>query len=336
MNKVDKMKYLKAPVAVMAIALAAMGCNSSTSGAKNTDNNASATEVILGNFNADSAYQYVADQLAFGPRVPGSEGHRLCRDYIVSKVNGADSVIVQEAVVTAFNGDKLPISNIIACYNTASPRHILLAAHWDTRPWADMDADESRRNEPIPGANDGGSGVAVLLEIARNFAEQRPSIGVDLIFFDAEDYGNSGFGDTSDSWCLGSQYWAANMTPYTPGNLPEYGILLDMVGGRDARFHYEAFSQLRAAKPVAKIWGEAERLGYGEIFPRTVGGAITDDHIVLIKAGIPTADIIESNNIETGTFAPTWHTHSDNLDNIDKNTLKAVGQTVLNIAYKEK
>ena len=178
--------------------------------------------VRLGAFSADSAYNYIAGQVSFGPRVPGSDGHRACRDYIVETLrrHGADSIIVQQATVEAYNGDRLPISNIIAGFNLQSAKRILLAAHWDTRPWADMETSETLRQRPIEGANDGGSGVGVLLEIARNFAAKRPSVGVDLFFIDAEDYGNSdGFGMNADTWCLGSQYWAQNMVPYKADNL---------------------------------------------------------------------------------------------------------------------
>jgi len=246
-------------------------------------------------------------------------------------------VIVQEATVKAYTGEMLPISNIIAQYNRANTRRILLAAHWDTRPWADQDDNAADRDKPIPGANDGASGVGVLLEIARNFAARQPGVGVDLIFFDAEDYGRSGgFYNHNDTWCLGSQHWAETKVPYTSGNLPVYGILLDMVGGRDARFHYEAFAHENAPTPCLKVWSEAKRLGYGDMFINTIGGAIIDDHVILTRAGIPTADIIELNNEVTSSFPPTWHTLDDNLEHIDPHVLDAVGQTVLNVAYNEK
>ena len=320
--------------------------SASCAGSSQTDDRQSAatdsqtsTTAVLGAFNADSAYNFIAQQVAFGPRVPGTQGHTMCRDYIVNTLRrvGADSIIVQNATVKAYTGETLPISNIIAGFNTENARRILLVAHWDTRPWADMESSTELRNQPITGANDGGSGVGVLLEIARNLAQKRPGVGVDLLFVDAEDYGsNDGFGTHADSWCLGSQYWVENIVPYSADNLPVYGILLDMVGGRDARFHYEAYSLHHAETPTLKVWSEAERLGYGDRFIKAIGGAATDDHVVLTKGGIPTTDIIEINNVETSTFPPTWHTHSDNLENIDRATLKAVGETVLNVVYKEK
>jgi len=297
-------------------------------------------ELLLGQFNADSAYSFIEQQVAFGPRVPGTDAHRACRNYLIDKLKSykADSLIIQDAVVTAYNGDKLPITNIIAGWNVNVPRRILLVAHWDSRPWSDKETDADDRQKAVPGANDGASGVAVLLEIARNFALREPNVGVDIMFTDAEDYGDStGFDDKEDTWCLGTQYWIKNgMKPYRPDNLPAYGILLDMVGGRNAKFHYEYYSQLNAPNPTIKVWGEAKRLGYGDKFIRRVGAAVTDDHIFLTRAGIPTTNVIEGLNDQTQSFAPTWHTTDDTVENIDRSSLKAVGETVLNVIYKEK
>ena len=318
--------------------LALPSCNGRKAASDTDATNMLPRATLLGNFNSDSAYRYVAEQVNFGPRVPGSAGHRACRDYIISKLKSfdCDTLIVQDAVVEAYNGDKLPISNIIASYNKNARRRILLVAHWDTRPWADMSISEERRNTPVPGANDGGSGTAVLLEIARNLGMKSPNVGVDLLFVDAEDYGDSrGFGENEDTWCLGTQYWVANMTPYTRENMPVYGILLDMVGGIGAVFHYENFSQQYARTITDKVWSEAERLGHGDRFIQALGGAVTDDHIFLTRAGIPTTDIIESNNVETQSFPPTWHTLRDNMNNISHRSLQAVGETVLNVVYKE-
>lgn len=297
-------------------------------------------ELLLGQFNADSAYNFIKQQLAFGPRVPGTDSHKACRKYLIDKLKSynADSLVIQDATVTAFNGDKLPITNIIAGWNINVPRRVLLVAHWDTRPWSDEETDADARMLPVDGANDGASGVAVLLEIARNMAILEPNIGIDIMFTDAEDYGdNSGFDQSESTWCLGTQYWVkSGMPPYSSENMPVYGILLDMVGGRNARFHYEYYSQLNAPTATTKVWGEAARLGYGDIFIRRVGSAVTDDHIFLTRAGIPTTNIIEGLNEQTQSFAPTWHTNDDNIDNIDRKSLKAVGETVLNVVYKEK
>ena len=286
-------------------------------------------------FDADSAYNYVKAQVNFGPRVPGTQGHIRCAQYLVDELKrcGVDTVIEQKTTVTAFNGDKLPINNIMGQVNKDAMSRVLLLAHWDTRPWADAEEDKSKHNTPIPGANDGGSGVGVLLEIARCLQIKRPTIGVDILFVDAEDYGTS-FG-AENTWCLGAQYWVNNM-PYKQGRVPQYGILLDMVGGIDAKFHREYLSQYLAPSVVDKVWGMASALEYGNVFANQIGGSIVDDHMYINQVGIPCIDIIESQNPQTGSFNPTWHTLDDNMSNIDRKSLKAVGQTVLNVIYNEK
>lgn len=288
-------------------------------------------------FNSDSAYNYVAGQVAFGPRVPGSEPHKKCAAYIVSKLQGADTIIIQNTVARNFRGESIPLTNIMGRFNISADKRILLVAHWDTRPWADNDDNEAYHTTPIDGANDGASGVGILLELARLFGEKRPEVGVDMLFVDGEDSGDSGSwsANNDDTWCLGSQYWI-NHTPYSPDNLPAYGILLDMVGGRNANFYREYSSELNARDINSKVWAIANASGYGDRFINTVRGAVTDDHIYINQAGIPTIDIIECGNSETGSFPPTWHTLDDNMDNIDRSTLKAVGQTVANTIYLEK
>ena len=327
------MRFTFVSLAIAALICSCTGRTATATADRNTD-----TAEPLGCFSEDSAYKYVSEQVAFGPRVPGTEQHDMCRDYLVDKLKGfgADTVIVQQADLQAFNGDILPSSNIIAMYNKEAGDRILLAAHWDSRPWADHDPDPDKRAMPVPGANDGGSGVGVLLEIARNLQLRAPSVGVDIILFDSEDYGNSGQGTyDDDGWCLGSKYWVANMVPYQGHALPEYGILLDMVGNREALFHYEENSTLFAATPTVKVWAEAERMGYGNCFPRRLGGAVIDDHLYLSNAGIPTTDIIEMLNIETGSFFPEWHTTHDDMSNISAATLGMVGKVVLNVVYQE-
>lgn len=287
-------------------------------------------------FNADSAYRNVKAQVDCGTRVPGTEGHSKCAKLLVNELKryGADSVIEQKTTVTAFNGDKLPINNIMGSFNKDAKRRVLLLAHWDTRPWADEDPDESRRKQPIPGANDGGSGVGVLLEVARCLQIEKPAIGVDILFVDAEDYGESQ-GQSENSWCLGTQYWVTKH-PYTVENMPIYGILLDIVGGLDARFHREIASHQLAGSIVDKVWGTASMSGYGNVFINQIGGAVMDDHVYVNQLGIPCIDIIENQNSQTGSFPPTWHTHADNMSNISRTSLKAVGQVVLNVIYNEK
>ena len=328
-----------APIAIAVFMCAgAAACASSSS--KGDSGAESAAEVVVkGEFSADSAYEYIARQVEFGPRVPGTAAHDSCAEFLISEMEriGVDSIIVQRGEVTAFDGTVLPICNIISGINVDKARRVLLAAHWDTRPWCDRDHNPEKRKHAVLGANDGGSGVGVIMEIARNLVKNRPDIGVDFIFFDAEDYGDaSGFSDVPESWCLGSQYWAEHLIPYSVNNMPVYGILLDMVGGQNARFHYEMFSREMAPTPTMKVWSTAARIGHGDRFIQSLGGAVTDDHVFLCRAGIPTTDIIEMINEETASFPPTWHTDHDNMEHIDKASLRAVGETVLNVLYNEK
>lgn len=292
-----------------------------------------------GAFSADSAYGYVERQVAFGPRIPGSNAHKACREWLTSQLGSyADTVMVTGTPVKAWDGNTLPVHNILGRFNPQSTTRILLLAHYDTRPWADHDPDEDARMLPFDGANDGASGVGVLLEIARNLAKERPEIGVDILLTDVEDYGARNdvqVAGEEDSWCLGSQQFVQNL-PYNAVDAPRYGILLDMVGGKNARFPQEYFSARYAQKPTAKVWAMAKKLGLGNRFPTSEGGSINDDHIPFIRAGIPVTDIIESANPSTGSFNPTWHTHADNMENIDKTTLGDVGRVVLNVIYSEK
>lgn len=322
----------------MALCACTAGNNSHTSEPEASTVQASASRVSAPKFNADTAYSYIQKQVYFGSRVPGTESHRRCAEWIVAtlKGNGADSIIVQNAKVRAFNGDELPITNIMGMYNPAATRRVLLAAHYDTRPWADAESDPALRAKPIPGANDGASGVGALLEIARQIGMRRPDVGVDILLVDAEDYGDSGgFGMNEETWCLGTQHWAKNM-PYTRENMPIYGIVLDMVAGTNARFHREYLSNRTAPQIVDKVWGEARRGGYERTFINEVGGSIIDDHLFIDRAGIPCIDIVECNNAITRSFPPTWHTQHDDMASIDITPLRAVGQTVLSVLYSER
>lgn len=290
-------------------------------------------------FDPDSAYAFVERQVAFGARVPGSEAHRACGDWLAAKLKGyGAAVIEQEGTVKAFNGQQLPVRNIIASWKPEAEDRLLLFAHWDTRPFADKDLD--RKNEPIDGANDGGSGVGVWLEVARHVAEAPPALGIDLIFFDVEDYGQPsgamGVDQAStDTWCLGSQYWTRNL--HVPGYTARYGILLDMVGARDARFYQEAISMRYAPHVVRKVWRTAEALGHGDRFiPEVKLFVGTDDHdVVNRRLRIPSIDIIEYHEGTNG-FHPSWHTHDDSMDVIDRTTLQAVGRTVMEVIWKER
>lgn len=293
-------------------------------------------------FSADSAYAFVSRQVGFGPRVPNTAGHRKCGDYLIAtlKKYGAE-VTVQEFTATAYDKTPLAARNIFAAFNPQATKRILLAAHWDTRHVADKDSVRTR--QPIDGANDGASGVGILLEVARvlSTANSKPTVGVDVILFDVEDYGIPEFEDRNkfmspeqniEYYCLGSQHWGKNL--HKPGYSAYFGILLDMAGGKNAVFNREGSSLRYASGIVDKVWNIGQALGYGQYFRSAQAPEIIDDHVYINEyARIPTIDIIDF-SIE-GEFGPYHHTHADNLDVIDKNTLKAVGQTVLQVLYQE-
>lgn len=289
-------------------------------------------------FNADSAYTYVEKQVAFGPRVPNSEAHKACANYLADELKrfGAKT-FVQEANLTAYDGTRLNCFNIIGSYNPDMDNRVLLFAHWDSRPYSDHDPDLANHRKPLDGADDGASGVGALLEIARQLQMKDPSIGVDIIFFDAEDYGTPEFVDDykPDTWCLGTQFWTRNT--HVPNYRAKYGILLDMVGGRSATF-FKEYQSVRAAAPIVEmVWSAARNLGYGKYFINADGGAVTDDHQYVISGlGIPCIDIINYDPDSEKGFPEYWHTQRDNMSNIDRETLKAVGQTVLHVIYNEK
>ena len=296
---------------------------------------------IVPQFNADSAYNFVARQVAFGPRVPGTVTHRKCGDYLVSKLRsyGAE-VVTQDIDLKAYNGDLLKSRNIIARFQPEKMERVMLCAHWDTRPWADSDPNKANHYKPLPGANDGGSGVGVLLEIARQLADVPTTVGVDIILFDAEDYGLhendvEKYASVTNSWALGSQYWSRHPHEFAYG--PKYGILLDIVGAPGSQFRQEGISMHYAPNVVRMVWKHAKDAGYSRFFVDEEGGYITDDHLYVNKtAGIPCIDIINCDPESPNGFGPYHHTMKDDMDWIDKETLKAVGQTVLYVIYSEK
>lgn len=322
-------------IAGIALILTACGSASGNKAAEPASReHQAASQERVSRFDPDSAMTFLRAQTAAGPRVPGSQAHKATGDYLASTLRslGADTVIEHLAEATAWNGDRLHLRNIMARYNPGStgPR-ILLVAHWDSRPWADSETDPSRSSLPIDGANDGASGVAVLLETARLMSLDRPADPVDILFVDGEDYGSDASPDET-SWCLGTQAWVKEM-PYDFSTLPRYAVLLDMVGGRDARFHRETVSNYLAKEIVDRLWSRATRLGMADRFINEPGGTVVDDHLFLNRAGIPAIDIIESKNPATGSFNPTWHTLDDTADNIDPASLGAVGRLVESIVY---
>ena len=295
-------------------------------------------------FSADSAYTYIAQQLAFGARVPGSEAHEACGDWLVSELarHGAQ-VKSQHGTMPNYAGKPQAIRNIVALLEGNTAHAILLCAHWDCRPWSDEEELYENRFEPVMGANDGASGVGVILEMVRQLSLRKlrgefvPSVQV--VFFDCEDMGTPAHftGSQRDhTWCLGSQLWAKE---YKQSNVEcqlstvkcQYGVLLDMVGDPSATFPREYFSMQYAGSYVERLWREASKLGYGRYFvQQATYYPITDDHYyVNTIAGIPCLDIIDYKmNTETG-FAHWWHTLHDDIQNINKQTLQAVGETVL-------
>ncbi len=288
-------------------------------------------------FNADSAYAFVEKQVSFGARVPNTPAHENCAKFLIDKLESYQwQVIPQRFETVAFDGTVLKSTNIIASLKPELKKRILLAAHWDSRPFADQDSQ--RKNEPILGANDGGSGVGVLLEVARLLRADtaKLNIGVDIIFFDSEDYGQKeGTKATDykpDTWCLGSQYWAKNK--HTPSYIAFYGVLLDMVGAKGAKFYQEENSMKFAPSIVQKMWSIGHELGYKDYFIFEPCGGITDDHLYVNQlAKIPMIDVIQYH--PKNGFGEFWHKHTDNMDIIDKNTLKAVGQTLIQLLYNE-
>lgn len=309
---------------LMSCAALCWGCSAKGSATSTVAADTVAQPVAEPVFSADSAYAYVERQVKFGPRVPNTEAHRLAGEWLAAELarHGA-TVVDQPMTLTTFDGTRLKARNIMGRYNPESQERILLLAHWDCRPWADEDSDEAKHTEPVDGANDGASGVGVLLEIARQLGMNAPSKGIDILFVDAEDWGDSG---VSDSWALGAQYFVAN--PPVAGYSADKAILLDMVGGKDAKFYREYFSESAAPDLNDDLWQTAGRLGHGERFINRIGTAVTDDHVELIKAGIPAVDIIEYNPGGSG-FNEHWHTSHDNMEGISAETLGMVGETVM-------
>lgn len=346
--------------------LALTACNA-TKKADNTETEGKTVEI---EFNADSAYAFTAAQCDFGPRTMNSDAHEQCGKWIADKFRSYGCTIeTQQADLKGYDGTVLKSTNIIAHYNPEAQQRILICAHWDSRPWADNDPDEANHKTPVMAANDGASGVAVMLELARilnengnvnknisspttgqqqtkdstHITEEESgmgaplNIGIDFVCFDAEDWGVPSWSDAEDdgsSWALGAQYWASNLPK---DNKPDYGILLDMVGGEGAQFHKERMSQRYAPNIVSKVWKAAKVAGYASFFPMSEGGFVNDDHVpVNDKAGIPTIDIIPYYpDCQASSFGPTWHTVNDTMEHIDHATLKAVGQTLIQLIYTE-
>jgi glutaminyl-peptide cyclotransferase len=287
-------------------------------------------------FNADNAYAHVQSQLAFGPRVPGTASQLKCADWMVAELKkSCDSVFTQKVSVTQpVSGKVFPCINIVGAINPLAKSRILLLCHWDSRGMADNDSNKANHSKAIDAADDGASGVAVLLEIARAINTQKLDIGVDILMADVEDMGKNEYevAGQESSFCLGTRFWAK--APHLPNYTANYGICLDMVGARGAEFRLEQYSKQVAGDFQNKIWSTASSLGYQNYFIYEDGGGITDDHVEVHKyARIPSVDIINTSQTSGTGFAKHWHTLDDNIAVIDKNTMKAVGQTVLQVLY---
>ena len=279
-------------------------------------------------FDGEAALGYIRTQLAFGPRIPGAPGHARMAAWLDSLLRvRADTVIAQRWTHATARGDSLPLVNFIARFNPRATTRLLFLAHWDTRPRADgrFSRDSTL---PVPGANDGGSGVAILLGMADQLKKAPPAVGVDLLFVDGEDYGDF---DHNQDVLLGSRYFAAHLPP---GPLPRFAVLLDMVGDKDLRIEQEGRSLTGAPDVVEKVWSLAARLGHGAVFPPQEGITLDDDHVPLQEAGIRAIDLID---FTFGGDDNRWnHTPDDTIDKVSSASLQVVGDVVMAVVRTER
>jgi hypothetical protein len=283
-------------------------------------------------FSGERALALVEEQVAFGPRIPGSEGHARTLAWLEAALEAHADAVRLHPFTHRDAHDSTRVwegTNVVASFNLdpEGGRRVMLAAHWDTRPWADQDPDPAKRRQPVPGANDGASGVAVLLEMARLLDEHPPEIGVDLVFFDLEDLGDDTEpGDTAaaNPFALGSEAFAAAHPQYRPA----YGVLLDMVCDRDLRIPKEAYSRINAPEVVERVWAAAARAG-AEAFVDEAGGPVVDDHLAFLRRGIPVVDLIHA------PFPDTWHTTADTPEACSAESLDQVGGTLVELVYEE-
>jgi hypothetical protein len=327
-------------LAVAGLLLSSPACKNNTQPKPDENSNpVPETPVVAAAFNVDTAYVFVKKQASFCPRVPNGAEHEKCAAWLTSAMKRfTRDVVVQSFKMKAYNGIELNLKNIIGSFNPTAKTRILLCSHWDSRPFADNDPDVSKHRTPIDGVNDGASGVGILLEVARQLNLKTPEVGVDILLLDGEDYGapqdekNSG---VEDDWALGSQYWSR--TPHIEGYTARFGILLDMVGAENATFKLEATSMYYAPDVMNKVWRIASKIGYTDYFLAENSNGITDDHVYINQIRqIPTIDIIQNDPTTESGFYKYWHTVNDNIAGIDKQTLRAVGETVLTSVYLEK
>ena len=268
-------------------------------------------------FSGATAMQYVQQQMAFGPRIPNTPGHVKTGDWLLSELRArADTVIVQSFQQKTSKGQTLKLRNFFARFRPQATDRILLLAHWDTRPFADKSANLGQQRLPVPGANDGASGVAVLLGVADALKAKPPTLGVDLLFVDGEDYGD--FADSTET-LLGSRYFARHLPP---GYTTLFAVLFDMVGDRDLQIFQEGYSVQNAPEVVQRVWQTADRLGYGSVFVPRVNQTLTDDHVPLQAAGIRAIDVIDFD-------FPYHHTTEDTIDKVSAASLQIVGNVAV-------
>lgn len=271
-------------------------------------------------FDGARAFADLQRQLDFGPRIPGQLGHRECAIWLESEFRKhSDSISTQRFRGTVLGApDSVDLVNIIAHFRPEAGERVMIGAHWDTRPHADLDPDSTKWREPVPGANDGASGVAVLLELARLFDSIPPPVGVDLVLFDGEDGGD--YGDSPGHWCQGSFHFAAHLpTRYT------WAIIVDMIGDKDLKIPIEGHSFRLAPELVDRVWKKAEEANE-TVFQRVRGSDVFDDHMPLLSKGISAIDIID--------FAyPSWHTTHDTADKCSAASLASVGRVVVAVIY---
>jgi glutaminyl-peptide cyclotransferase len=266
-------------------------------------------------FNGNAAYNYAKAQVDFGPRVPGTPAAKQAGDWIIRQMRArADTVIVQSFTYTTADGKKLPLRNILARFRPELQERVLYVTHWDSRPISESAATEAEKKMPVPGANDGASGVGLFVALGDVLKKTKPNVGVDLLFTDGEDYGN--FGPPLVDVLIGAKYFAAH--PPSPGYKPLYGVLWDMIGDKDLRIPYEMISFQQAPEVVSRVWQTAADLGYGDIFVQESGGEVTDDHVPLLQSGLRVIDVIDL------TYPP-HHTPQDTMDKISAKSLAAVG-----------
>lgn len=268
-------------------------------------------------FNGPTAFKYVQQQLAFGPRIPNTPGHQKAGDWLLSELRArADTVVVQAIRHRTAKGQTLQLRNFFARFRPQATDRILYVAHWDTRPFADKSENLGQQRLPVPGANDGASGVAVLLGVADALKAKPPAIGVDLLFVDGEDYGD--FADSTET-LIGSRYFAKHLPP---GYTTLFAVLFDMVGDRDLQILEEGYSAQNAPEVVQRVWQTADRLGYGNVFVKRVTQALTDDHVPLQQAGIRAIDVIDFD-------FPYHHTTEDTIDKVSAESLQIIGNVAV-------